>query len=86
MKKHETRETVVVRLYNITDRAVEETLRFGLDLRGAWRSNLLEERSSGLDLKSTREVELSLGPHEIATIEVEQGGSRLTKLAAGLVA
>jgi alpha-mannosidase len=73
VKKHEMRDTLVVRLYNITEQRVDETLQFGVDLFAAWQLNLLEERGSGIDLKSTRELSLSLGPHEIVTVEVELG-------------
>ncbi len=71
VKKHEIRDTLVVRLYNVSDRTVEETLRFGLDLTAAWLVNLLEERRSSLDLSDARELNLFLAPHEIVTVEVE---------------
>jgi len=71
VKKHETRDNLVVRLYNISAEPVEETLRFGLDVRAAWRVNLLEERKSRLEPDSPRQLSLSLGPHEIATVELE---------------
>jgi alpha-mannosidase len=71
VKKHEKRDTLVVRLCNISGEAVEENLRFGADVAGAWRTDLLEERRSGLAPAGTRELPLELGPHEIMTIEVE---------------
>ena len=71
VKKHETRDTLVVRLCNMTGEPVDETLRLAADVSGAWRTDLLEERLSELPTKEPREVELPLGPHEIATIEIE---------------
>ncbi len=73
VKKHEMRDSLVVRLYNITEQRVDETLQFGVDMVAAWQLNLLEERGSRIDLKSTRELSISLGPHEIVTVEVELG-------------
>ena len=71
IKKHETRDTLVVRLYNFTGSAVDETLRFGMDVTEAWLTDLLEERLSGLSVNGSRELSLELGPHEITTVEIE---------------
>ena len=71
IKKHETRNTLVVRLYNLTGSGVDETLRFGADVTAAWRTDLLEGRLSGLPMDDPRELGLELGPHEIATVEIE---------------
>jgi len=71
VKKHETRDTLIVRLYNLTGSAVDETLRFGMDVTEAWLTDLLEERLSGLSVNGSRELSLELGPHEITTVEIE---------------
>jgi alpha-mannosidase len=71
VKKHETRDTLVVRVYNRTGAPATDTLRFGAELSAAWKTNLLEERLSELAPSGPRELPLELGPHEIATIEVE---------------
>jgi alpha-mannosidase len=71
IKKHETRDTLVVRLYNLTGSSVDETLRFGADVTAAWSTDLLEERLSDLPMNDPRELSIQLGPHEIATLEIE---------------
>jgi mannosylglycerate hydrolase len=73
VKKHEARDTLVVRLYNITAKPAEETLRLGLDVSAAWRLDLLEERKSRLEPDSARQLSFPLRPHEIATLELELG-------------
>ncbi len=74
IKKHESRDTLVVRLYNLTGRKVLETLTFGPALRAAWRTDLLEERQAPLVLAGAHALRVSLGSHEIVTLEVEFGG------------
>ena len=71
IKKHETRDTLVVRLYNMTGGTTSEAFRFGMDVSAAWSTDLLENRLSELALAGPRELKLELGPHEIATVEVE---------------
>ena len=70
IKKHESRETLVVRLCNLAGARREAVLRFEPDVVGAWRADLLEERLCDL-MTTGREVVVELGPHEIATVEVE---------------
>ena len=71
IKAHEERETLVVRLTNLADDPVEETLAFGLDLQAAWRVDLHETRVEPLDLAGARTLGVTLRPHEILTVEVE---------------
>ncbi|MFQ5653333.1 MAG: alpha-mannosidase [Planctomycetota bacterium] len=71
VKKHDTRDTLLVRLYNLGGEAVEEILVLGLDIVSAWRTNLLEERVSQLPVTGRREVTVPLKAHEIATVEME---------------
>ncbi|MFH1688971.1 MAG: glycoside hydrolase family 38 C-terminal domain-containing protein [Candidatus Eisenbacteria bacterium] len=78
VKKHETRDTLVVRLYNLTGSAVREALTLGADVSGAWRTTLLEERLSSLSVDDGRDLCVELGPHEIATLEIEFSGSETT--------
>ena len=73
IKKHDDRDTLLVRLYNLTGSPVEETLRFGRDVRGAWRANILEERGEPVGSADKRSLRLTLTPHEIAGLEVEFG-------------
>ena len=71
VKQHESRNTLVVRLYNLIGSPVDETLTLGVDVLRAWRTTLLEERQSPIDVAVPREVRLHLNPHEIVTIELE---------------
>ena len=70
VKKHEVRDNLVIRLYNVTSRRVEETLRFGRDVRSSWRVNVLEERAMEMEADA-RKLDIALAPHEIVTVEVE---------------
>ena len=70
VKRHEERDTLVVRLYNLTGAAIEETLTLGRDVEAAWTVDLLEERQAELPPASPRELRVGLRPHGIATVEV----------------
>ncbi len=70
VKRQEERDTLIVRVYNLTGEKVAETLTFGRDCRSGWRTNLLEERQEELIAFSPRELGLEMGPHEIVTVEV----------------
>jgi len=69
VKKHEERDTLVVRLVNLGDRRETATLTIGRDVAGAWRTDLLEERREAL-VAAGREVAVAVGPREIATVEI----------------
>ena len=69
VKRHETRDTLVVRLYNLTSRTVEERLTLGCGMLAAWKVNLLEEREGELAVND-RSVLLTLDPHRIVTLEL----------------
>jgi alpha-mannosidase len=74
VKKHEERDTLVVRLYNLAAAPATGTLAFEGAVRAAWRTDLLEERERELQVAGGHEVAVALGPHEIATVEVELAG------------
>jgi alpha-mannosidase len=74
IKKHEVRDTLVVRLCNLADARREAALRFGPAVAGAWRADLLEERLCDLMTAGGHDVVVELGPHEIGTLEIEFGG------------
>jgi alpha-mannosidase len=69
VKRHETRDTLVVRLYNLTSSRVEETLMLGSDVSAAWGVNLLEEREGEIAVEG-QSVRLTLEPHQIVTVEL----------------
>lgn len=70
IKKHETRDTLIIRLYNLTGSRVEETMRFCRPVTGAWTVDLLEDNRHDLTPSMQTELLVSLGAHEIVTIEV----------------
>lgn len=71
VKKHETRDTLLLRLYNLTPSVVRETLTFRQRIRGAWKTNLKEERIRELGRDVERELALGLDPFEILVLEVD---------------
>ena len=70
IKRHEERDTLIVRVYNLTRDEVADRLEVGAALVSAWRTDLLERRGESLELEGARIVPLILGPHEIATVEM----------------
>ena len=70
IKKHEERDTLVIRLFNLTSAPVDEVLRLARYVRSSWRVNLLEERDHQLGQEGTA-IFVSLKPHEIVTLELE---------------
>ncbi len=76
IRKHPTRDTLVVRLWNQTSEAQREILRTPLPVANAWLCDLLEERQEELTDAggSTTEVALTLLPHRIVTVEIAFAG------------
>ncbi len=74
VKRHAVRDTLVVRMCNLSDRPVDETLTLARRVREAWRTNLLEERGAGIAVTDGFQIPVSLGPHEIATVEIQFEG------------
>ena len=70
VKKHEARDTLVIRLFNLTSGPVEEVVMLASAIRGAWRIDLLEERQREMVVDGTT-VPVTLEPHEIATLEID---------------
>jgi mannosylglycerate hydrolase len=70
IKLHEDRDTLVLRLVNLTEHEVVETLNFSSEISAAWNVNLLEERLGDCD-HGRNKLELVLAPCEIRTVEVE---------------
>lgn len=70
VKRHRERDTLTVRLCNLSSEEVRETLTTGARCLGAWRTDLLEERLEELATDG-RTVSVALGPHEIVTLELE---------------
>ena len=70
IKRHRERDTLVVRFVNLTGEAVEETLTFGPEVEGAWRTDLMEARGEELAVTERRVVNVTADGHEIVTVEV----------------
>ena len=70
IKRHDTRDTLIVRLFNLTATAVDEVLYLACGVRNLWRVNGLEEREQTLVCDGSR-ISLTLNPYEIVTVEVE---------------
>ncbi len=64
---------LLLRLYNLSDEIAEETLHTELDIREAWKCNLLEEREDKYSANGYRDLVVSLEPYEILTIEFSTG-------------
>ena len=69
IKPAESRDTVVVRVWNAGNARAAARVEFGLPVRGAWRCRLDEKRLAKLAVRG-RSVRLSMRPREIATVEV----------------
>jgi alpha-mannosidase len=70
IKKHEVRDTLVVRLYNPYSLPIEESLLTDGTITGAWSTNLLEDRVEDLPAGPHR-VDLEIEPHRIVTVELQ---------------
>ena len=70
IKRHETRDTLVVRLHNMTAQDATGTLVVGLPIREAWRVDLLEQRQGGIEF-ADRTLRIDFPPYRIATLELE---------------
>mgnify|MGYP001827418312 FL=1 len=70
IKRHEQRDTLVVRLYNPFSEPIAETLRTDATIAGAWLTDLLEERQAELPARPHC-IDLTLEPHRVVTVEME---------------
>jgi alpha-mannosidase len=70
VKKHETSDTLVVRLYNMLSEPATARLEFGFALKSAWVCDLLERRSTEVAVTGNG-LRIGLGPHEIVSLELE---------------
>jgi len=70
MKRCETRESLVLRLYNPTLRDILAMLNFHLPVKAAWLTNMNEERRQQLPVSKSG-FEISVGYKKIITLEVE---------------
>jgi alpha-mannosidase len=71
VKKHDLRDTLEIRMYNLTGDPIDESLQVGLPVVRAWRLDLLGERLCELLQGDNECVAVPLKPHEIVTVELE---------------
>jgi mannosylglycerate hydrolase len=71
VKKHRSRDTLVVRAYNMSPHPAEAVLVFGRDVSRVWRVDILEERIEEWPVPDEGRVPVGFGPHEIVTVEIE---------------
>ena len=69
IKKHESRDTMIVRMVNLTAENVIEKIQTSKKIKTCWKVTLLEEREVEVDSKSDY-FEANLKPYEIGTFEV----------------
>lgn len=70
-KRADEGKDVMARFVNVTDQAVRLTLRKMGWIRGAYESNVLEEKKGTLDLNEKGCYEREIGPYEIFTLGLE---------------
>ncbi len=70
LKKHEQRESAVLRLFNPSLNKIDTKVKFHLSVKEAWLTNMNEERKERLTIKGKHVVDLSFGPKKIVTCEV----------------
>jgi mannosylglycerate hydrolase len=71
IKRHEARDTLMIRLWNLGGEPARERLRLGRPLAAAWQVNLLEERGEAVPIDDPHQIEIELGPHAILSVELE---------------
>jgi alpha-mannosidase len=70
LKKHEHRNSVVLRLFNPTSDEISTNVNFYLPVKEAWLTNMNEERKEKLDLADENIINLTFGHKKILTCEV----------------
>jgi alpha-mannosidase len=70
LKKHEQRNSVVLRLFNPTSSEISTNVKFHVPVKEAWITNMNEERKDKLDLADEHIVSLTFGHKKILTCEV----------------
>ena len=71
VKKCETRESVIVRFFNPTEKELSGTIKFWKPIQKAWLTNLNEEREKELAIDKSGSVEMKVGHKKIVTVELE---------------
>ena len=77
IKRHEDRDTLIVRLFTDSAEPHDAEVRLGPEIEAAWRVDLRERRQHVLPLADPHTVRVPLRPHGLATLELQ-----LTKTGA----
>lgn len=70
VKKAEDRDSIIVRLYNPTDRSIDAKLEVGMDFNAAYLVNMNEERLNKIEL-SSEGLKLEAPKGKVISIELE---------------
>ena len=71
MKKHEKRQSLVLRLFNPGMEEVETRINFHFSVKAAWLTNMNEEQKEKLEAVNKNSVLLRFGKKKIITCEIE---------------
>ena len=85
-RRHEDRDTLIVRMFTDSDAPHETTLRLGPEVGAAWRTDLLERRQHELpvtDAMASRTVALPFH-NGLTAGDVDRVVSTLERVVAGL--
>ncbi|MBN1202480.1 MAG: hypothetical protein JXJ20_11535 [Anaerolineae bacterium] len=67
--RRSARDTLIVRVYNITRETVTGTITCGLPFSGVYRANLAEERQAPVAFSAERQITLDVRGGEVVTLE-----------------
>jgi hypothetical protein len=70
VKRHEDRDTLIVRMFTDSTESHDTEVRLGPAVAEAWRVDLLERRQSELPISDRHVVTVPLRAHGIATLEL----------------
>lgn len=69
LKKHEDNNNYIIRVFNPTDGTIHGRVSFARQIRQAWFNNLNEIRLDKADINDQGEIDFSIRPFKIITIE-----------------
>ncbi|MGH7494660.1 MAG: alpha-mannosidase [bacterium] len=73
IKKCESRNTTIVRLYNTSSERVKGKMAWGMPVLHAWRVNMSEERLEEIPVLAKSRLEIEVPAWRILTLELEAG-------------
>ncbi len=71
LKKCETRNTVILRFFNPTEKEIKGSIQFWKPIKKAWQTNLNEEREEELSVDEIGVLTLDVKHKKIVTVELE---------------